>query len=90
VDLRPIFSRLHETGFQPLPLPSATAQDDGLLWYRFAPSRIDTIAAWGPYYAAGLAVPPVRNWARPFEPSTAIFQQVGTLEDVLEALLKLE
>lgn len=90
VDVDTIFGQLHGAGFRSLPMPSSTAQDDGLLWYRTGADRIDTLAAWGPGYSAGLLVPPTRNWARPFAPSTAIFRQVGPLEDVAKALLEFE
>lgn len=90
MDVDVLFRRLRVARFAALPLPSMTAKDDGLLWYRTAPGRIDTLAAWDLGYAAGLLVPPVRNWDRPFEPSTALFQHVGTLEDVVDAVLEFE
>lgn len=47
MDVDTIFSRLHEAGFLSLPMPSSTAHDDGLLWYRTGADRIDTLATWG-------------------------------------------
>ena len=88
VDVDGIFSQLWGAGFAALPLPSMTAQDDGLLWYRLAPDRIDAVASWDLSCAAGLVVPSERDWKRPFEPSVAMLRRSGILDDVVGSLLE--
>lgn len=84
-----LFNRMRKMGLTPLPLPSSTGSDNGLLWHRVFPQYIDTVAVWAETYAVALRVPTQRNWAAPFEPSPVIYRCVGALYQVVSGLSEL-